>query len=95
MRDHELIDQLLRDAMAVDVPQPSAGFDARVMARVRPRRLSTAGRATMAAYAVVAAGATAWLMHDLSAALVTCALMATAGVAAGVSAYVRWLAIRP
>ncbi len=55
MNDDELMDQLLRDALTAEVPQLSPGFDARVLRRVRPRRLTPAGRVVIALYIVIAA----------------------------------------
>ena len=40
MHDDDMMDQLLRDALSADVPRLSSGFDARVLRRVRPRRLT-------------------------------------------------------
>ena len=65
MHDDEMMDRLLRDAMAADVPQLSPAFDARVLRRVRPRRLTTMGRLVIAVYIVAAAATTLWLMRDL------------------------------
>ena len=65
MHDDDVMDRLLKDAMAADAPQLSPAFDARVMRRVRPRRLTTMGRVVIAAYAVVAAATAVWLMRDL------------------------------
>jgi hypothetical protein len=48
MLDDDVMDHLLRDAMAADAPQLSPAFDARVMRRVRPRRLTPIGRAAIA-----------------------------------------------
>jgi hypothetical protein len=59
MHDDEQMDQLLRDAMTAEAPQLSSGFDARVLRRVRPRRLTPIGRALIAAYAVIAVAAAA------------------------------------
>ena len=44
MHDDEAMDRLLRDVMGADAPQLSPAFDARVLRRVRPRRLTPAGR---------------------------------------------------
>ena len=61
--DDDAMDQLLRDAMATKVPQLSPGFDARVLRRVRPRRLTPLGRVVIGVYVVVAAATAAWLMR--------------------------------
>lgn len=92
MNDDELMDQLLRDAMAGHVPQLSPAFDARIIDRVRPRRLSRLGRVTITAYAIAAAAATVWLMRDLGIALAAAAVVISVSAAVGVSAYVRRLA---
>ena len=89
MNDDELMDQMLREAMRDDVPQLSAGFDDRVMAVVRPRRLSMAGRAVLGAYTLVAASATMWLMRDLPAGMIGAATLAGVSGAVAVSAYLR------
>jgi hypothetical protein len=44
MHDDDVMDRLLTDVMAADVPQLSPVFDARLMRRVRPRRLTAIGR---------------------------------------------------
>ena len=93
MRDDELMDRLLTDAMATKVPQLSPAFDARVMQQVRPRRLSPKGRVVMAVYVVVAVATVVLVMQDLP--LVTIAAGGAIGlaVAASASAYVRRLAL--
>ena len=78
--------------MAADPPQLSPVFDARLMRRVRPRRLTPMGRVVIAAYVVVAAAAAAWLMRDLRMESIAAAVAVGALVAAGTSAYVRHLA---
>ncbi len=93
MHDDDLMDRLLRDAMAADVPELSPAFDARVMRRVRPRRLAPMGRVVMAVYVVVAAATAAWLMRDLPMASIVAALAIGVPVAAGASAYGRRLAV--
>jgi hypothetical protein len=92
MHDDEAMDRLLRDAMAGEAPQLSPAFDARVMRRVRPRRLTPMGRVVVAVYVVVAVAAAAWLMRDLRMESIAAAVAAGALVAAGTSAYVRRLA---
>lgn len=89
MADDRSIDQWLQEAMAADVPQPSAGFDARVMAGVRGRRLPAAARAGIGAYAVGALALTVWTMGDLDVALIGLGTIVSGLVAAGVSHYVR------
>ena len=93
MHDDEMMDRLLRDAMTADVPQLSPGFDARVLRRVRPRRLTPLGRAVIAAYVVIAAAATVWLMRDVQATWIVAAVAIGAPVAAAASVYGRRLAV--
>jgi hypothetical protein len=93
MHDDDVMDQLLRDAMAEDVPQLSPAFDARVMRRVRPRRLRPIGRVVMAVYIVVAAATAVWLMRDLGVESIAAAVAIGMPVAAGASAYGRRLAV--
>jgi hypothetical protein len=92
MHDDEAMDRLLRDAMAGDAPQLSPAFDARVMRRVRPCRLTPMGRVVIGVYLVVAAAAAAWLMRDLHMELIVAAVAIGVPVAAGTSIYVRRLA---
>ena len=80
--------------MAGDAPRLSPAFDARVMRRVRPRRLRPMGRVVIAAYEAVAAAAAVWLMRDLRMESIVAAVAIGALVAVGTSAYVRHLAVR-
>ena len=89
MHDDDLMDQLLRDTMAARPPQLSPEFDARVMRRVRPRRLTQTGRWLIAGYVVVASAAAAWLMRDVPVSAIVAALVMTVPIAVGVSAYGR------
>lgn len=91
MQDDEVMDQLLRDAMAGDAPQLSPAFDARVMRRVRPRRLTSIGYVVMAVYLVIAVATAVWLMRDLPMAAIAAAVAIGMPVAAGASAYGRRL----
>ena len=93
MHDDEVMDKLLRDAMAADVPQLSPGFDARVMRLARPRRLTPMGRLVLAVYIVVATAAAVWLMQDLRGEWIAAALAIGVPVAAVASAYGRRLAV--
>ena len=93
MHDDEVMDRLLRDAMAAEVPRLSPAFDARVLRRVRPRRLPPMGRLVIAAYAVVAAATAVWLMRDLPIESLVAAVAIGVPVAAGASAYGRRLAV--
>jgi anti-sigma factor RsiW len=92
MHDDDVMDRLLRAAMAADAPQLSPAFDARVMRRVRPRRLTPKGRVVMALYAVVAAAAAVWLMGGLPLGLIVAAAAIGVPIAAAAGAYVRRLA---
>jgi hypothetical protein len=93
MHDDDLMDQLLRDTMAGRPPQLSPGFDARVMRRVRPRRLTPAGRWLTGGYVVVAGAAAAWLMRDVPVSAIVAALAISVPIAVGVSAYARRIAL--
>jgi hypothetical protein len=95
MHDDEMMDRLLRDAMAADAPRLSPAFDARVMRRVRPRRLTPMGRVVIAVYTVVAAVTAVWLMRDLPMTSIVAAVVIAVPVAAGASAYGRRLAVGP
>lgn len=91
MHDDDVMDRLLKDAMVADVPQLSPAFDANVMRRVRPRRLSSLGRVVIAVYAVLAVATAVWLMRDLPVASILTAVAISVPVAAGVSVYGRRL----
>jgi len=91
MHDDDVMDKLLRDAMTADAPQLSPGFDARVMQRARPRRLTPMGRAVIAVYIVVATATAVWLMRDLRTEWIAAALVIGVPVAAAASAYGRRL----
>ena len=93
MHDDDVMDRLLRDAMAADAPQLSPAFDARIMRRVRRRRLTPIGRVVIAIYVVVASAAAVWLMRDLPIEWIVAALVIGVPVAAGASAYGRRLAV--
>jgi hypothetical protein len=92
MKADDQMDQLLREAMAADVPQLSPTFDARVMAEVRPLRLTPLGRAVIAAYVVVAAATSMWFMRDVRPDLIAVTVVLTATVAVGTAAYARRVA---
>ena len=93
MHDDEAVDRLLRDAMASDEPQLSPGFDDRVSRRLRPRRLTTFGRAAITIYLVVAVASAVWWMRDLDAPSILAALAIGVPFAAGAGAYARRLAL--
>jgi hypothetical protein len=93
MHDDEMMDALLRNAMTADAPRLSPGFDARVLRRVRPRRLTPIGRAVIAAYVVVAVAATLWLMRDVQTTWIVAAVAIGTPVAAAASIYGRRLAV--
>lgn len=93
MHDDEMMDRLLRDSMAAEAPRLSPAFDARVLRRVRPRRLTRMGRVAMVVYIVVAAATAAWLMRDLPMTSIVAAVVIGVPVAAGVSAYGRRLSV--
>ena len=87
--EDERIDQLLSRAMAGEVPRLSASFDAEVMSRLTPRRLSSTGRTVIVVYAIVATGATAWFMRDLPMIWIAAGLSISMAVAAGAGLYGR------
>jgi hypothetical protein len=93
MHDDELMDRLLRDAMAADAPQLSRTFDARVMQRVRPLRLTPMGRVTIGVYTLAAAATAVWFMRDLPLESIVAAAVIGVPVAAGASAYGRRLTV--
>jgi len=92
MHDDDAMDRLLRDAMTANAPRLSPAFDARVMRRVRPRRLTPAGRVVLAVYVVVAAATAAWLMRGLHLESIVAAAAIGVPVAAAAGAYGRRLA---
>jgi hypothetical protein len=92
-REDDVMDRLLRDAMAAEAPRLSPAFDARVMRRVRPRRLTPPGRAAIALYVVAAAATAVWLMWDMPVASILAAVAIELPVAAAASAYARHLAV--
>ena len=94
MNDDPVMDDLLRKTMAGPPPQLSSTFDAKVMAAVRPRRLSLSGRVVMAAYAIAALVLMVWTMSEAGFVLVVASAVATAAVALGLSSYAKTLAYR-
>jgi hypothetical protein len=94
MHDDDLMDDLLKDAMAAPEPQLSPDFDGQVMRAVAPRRLDSAGRTAMFAYALVAVATTVWMMKDLRPEWIAAALVATLPIVAGTHAYVKRLLAR-
>lgn len=93
MHDDDVMDRLLKAAMAAEVPRLSSAFDANVMRRVRPRRLTTVGRVVLAVYAMVAAATAVWLMRDLPLESILAAVAISVPVAAGARAYGRRLTV--
>jgi hypothetical protein len=93
MHDDDLMDGLLKDALAAGVPQLPADFDARVMRRVRRKQLTPGGRVVMAVYGVSAAVTAVWLMRDLPAEAIVVAMLIGVAVACGASAYGRRLVV--
>lgn len=92
MRDDEMLDRLLRDAMTADAPQLSPSFDARVMRRVRPRRLSAAGRVVMTVYLIGAAALSIWAIRDMPVELLVAAFLVSTPIAIVSAVYARRLA---
>ena len=94
MHDDNLMDDLLKDAMAAPDPVLSPDFDARVMRAVVPRRLDSTGRTAMVAFALLAVASTVWMMKDLRPEWIAAALAATLPILAGTHAYVKRLLAR-
>jgi hypothetical protein len=94
MNDDELMDQVLRKSMAAPPPQLSPAFDAKVMAAVRPRRLTSSGRVVMGAYVVAALVLTVWTMREAGLVLIVASTLVTAAISLGLSSYARALAYR-
>ncbi len=92
MHDDDLMDRLLKDALAGEAPRLSLDFDARVMRRLRPRRLTPVGLGVIAVYGVVAVVTVTWFSRGLPLAAVGTALVVGATLAASASAYARHLA---
>lgn len=66
MNEQERMDHLLRAAMSGEAPRLSSAFDARLEKRLRPRRLTTAGRIVMAAYVLAALLISVWALRNVS-----------------------------
>ena len=94
MHDDDVMDRLLRDAMAADAPQLSPAFDARVMRRLRPRSLTPGGRVVIAVYVVAASAAAAWAMRGIPPESIVAAVLIGVLAAAGAGAYAQRLAAR-
>jgi hypothetical protein len=94
MNDDELMDQLLQKTMAAPPPHLSPAFDAKVMAAVRPRRLTSSGRIVMGAYAVAALVLMVWTMREAGLVLIVVSTFVTAAVSFGLSSYAKALAYR-
>ncbi len=93
MHDDELMERLLRDVLAADAPRLSPAFDARLMRRVRPRRLTPMGRLVMAVYIMAAAATAVWLMRDVPVTSILAAVAIGVPIAASAGAYGRRLAV--
>lgn len=93
MHSDDAMDQLLHDAMSADQPQLSPGFDARVLRRVRPRRLTPLGRVVIGVYVVVATATAAWLMRELPVTAIAAAVVIGVPIAIGAGAYGRSLVV--
>jgi hypothetical protein len=79
--------------MTGETPHLSAGFDDTVIARVRPPRLTTAGRLVIALYTIAALVLSAWAMRNMDVVLVAALIPVGALVAAGVSSYIRGVVV--
>lgn len=87
MPQDDVLEQVVRDALAGTPPALSPGFEARLIRRVRPARPSRAGRVLLAAYAVTATAVVAWSLQDLPVAAVVSGGAVCVPMAAAASAY--------
>lgn len=92
MHDDDAMDRLLKMALAQERPGLSPGFDARLVRRLRPRRLTQVGRAAIGVYALAAVGLMAWLMHDLPVPSIAVGVALCTLVAVSASAYAKGIA---
>jgi hypothetical protein len=95
MTEDDVMDRWLRSAMTGEAPRLSSAFDAKVMARVRRRRLTPAGRIVLAAYAVGAAAVSVWTMREVGVALIAASTLVSTLVAVRLSTYVRMTVCSP
>ena len=91
MHDDDPMDRLLSETLAAEPPRLSPDFDARVLRRLRPRRLTPVGRGVIAAYAVVATATAAWFLKGLPLESIALAVVVSAALAAAAGAYGRHL----
>jgi hypothetical protein len=63
MNEQDNVDRWLREAMSGEVPRLSSAFDARLERRLRPQRLTAAGRIVMAAYVLAAVLVSVWALR--------------------------------
>ena len=91
MRDDELLDEVLTDAMSAKAPELPDGFDQRVMQRVARPQLGGRDRVVMLMYAVAAMGATLWWMRDVPVDLAIPGVLAGMVMASACGLYARRL----
>jgi type VI protein secretion system component VasF len=92
MPEQEKMDHLLREMLAATPPPAlSAAFDQRLKRRLRPRRMSAAGRLILAGYALFALMFSIWAMRSQSIdwSVIAIAILAPLMVAAVVSRQVH------
>lgn len=87
MPQDDVLEQLVRDALAGAPPALTPGFEARLLRRVTPARPSRGGRGVLAAYAVTATAVVAWCLRDLPVTAVVSAFAVCVPVAGAASAY--------
>jgi hypothetical protein len=92
MHDDDGMDRLLSNAFAAEAPRLSPGFDARLMRRLKPRRLTGPARVVLAAYVAAAIAISLWLMRGLHPDVIALALVLGGTLSAGASAYGRRVA---
>jgi hypothetical protein len=89
MRDDDMMDEWLREAMAGETPRLSPRSDDKVIASVRPRRLSTAARLLVTLYAIGALALSAWTMREIGVGVVSASMPVAALIAVAMTRYVR------
>jgi len=91
MRDDEMMDALLRTALAAPPPRLLDGFERAVMRRTAPRRLSMTGWATLLVYGIASIVACVWFMRGLPVPIIAGGLLFGVAIALSATAYVSSL----
>jgi hypothetical protein len=90
--DGDRMDALLREALTAPAPRLSPAFDAKVMARVRPARLTSPGRMLMALYAIAAVVVSGWVIRDVPVEWIAASVAVCVLAAVALALYARHLA---